>query len=171
MGSDVKFSEVLTAKELAVYLQSFADNFNCKLTEPIEFDLNEFKEIKLAIKPVEDKFELKVKMKTQSPEKSSVKKGHEKYSTLKKRMKNDFETIVEVTKNNVLPLEKVFNKFLVDSEKMMTYPRKGDAMGFEAYTKALNELKAAFENKDLQAFKESCKRIDALKKSCHKMYK
>jgi XXXCH domain-containing protein len=171
MGSETEFNKVFTAQELSDYLKGIADYIIREPSERFEVDLGNFKEVKISIKSFDDQFEFKMKVKSQSRASVTDKTKKEKYSSLKKRMKSEFEMILDIVNNNVLPLEQVINKFLIDSEKMMTYPDKGGEDRFDEYRQACHAMKTAFENKDLNVFKEACKSVHGVRKTCHKLYK
>jgi XXXCH domain-containing protein len=171
MGSETEFNKVFTRKELSDYLRGIADYIASKSSERFEVDLADFKEVKLSIKSYDDQFECKMKVKSQSRASITDKTKKEKYASLKKRMKSEFEMIIDIINNNVFPLDKVMNKFLTDSEKMMTYPDKGGKERFDEYRQACDAMKSAFEKRDLNELKEACKLVQSVRKACHKIYK
>jgi XXXCH domain-containing protein len=171
MGSETEFSKVFTSQELSDYLRAIADYILRKPSERFTVDLADFKELKISIKSYEDQFEFKMKVKSPSRPSVTDKMKKEKYSSLKKRMKSEFEMIMDIVENNVLPLEKVMNKFLTDTEKMMAYPEKGGAERFDEFRQACQAMKTAFEHQNLNEFKEACKLIQMARKACHKIYK
>jgi XXXCH domain-containing protein len=171
MGSETEFNKVFTGQELSDYLKGIADYIIKKPSERFIVDLADFKEVKISIKAYDDQYEFKMKVKAPSQASVTDKTKKEKYSSLKKRMKSEFEMIMGIVNNNVMPLEQIINKFLMDSEKMMTYPDKGGEDRFDAYRQACHAMKTAFENKNLNELKDACKLIQSVRKTCNKIYK
>jgi XXXCH domain-containing protein len=93
-----------------------------------------------------------------------------KYKTLKKRMKKNFKEIRARLEELRLPEEAVVHQFCDDSALMVTYPGKGDPH-YPRYTKAVSELKTAYERKDFAVFNALVSTLDGLKDDCHKEFK
>lgn len=94
----------------------------------------------------------------------------EKYSRLKKRMKDSFGTLKANLAEDRLPPEEAVASFLADSDVMVCYPGYGDEFYLD-YTKACKALDKAWEKQDLEALKAAVSDLEARKTECHDKYK
>jgi XXXCH domain-containing protein len=109
----------------------------------------------------------------EAPAKAPVatqKKPSEDYDDLKKRMKENFKIIFKDLNNGVLPSPAVVEIFLVDAEKMCTYPGKGDEY-YEQFRKGCARFREAFEAGDFPACQSRCVDLNDMKTRCHADYK
>lgn len=92
-----------------------------------------------------------------------------RYSHLKKRMKSSFRMITGMVHEGVIPPEEAMGSFLADSALMVTYPGYGDEY-YDEYIAACDELKAAFDAKDVARLKASVVELAKQKGRCHAKY-
>ena len=92
------------------------------------------------------------------------------YTTLKKRMREDFRAIRKSVKRDSLPPADAVASFLADSAKMFSFPGKGDEYYYE-YMKSVGEFKIAWEAKDLAQLKARVAKLRQIKETCHERYK
>ncbi len=94
----------------------------------------------------------------------------EKYSRLKKRMKDSFEAIQADLAEDRLPPEEAVASFLADSDMMVCYPGYGDEFYLD-YTKACKALASVWEQRDVPRLKAAAQELADLKRTCHERYK
>jgi len=94
----------------------------------------------------------------------------EKYSRLKKRMKNSFKAICSSLEAGRLPADEAVASFLADSDVMVCYPGHGDEFYLE-YSRNCRDLAQAWEARDLAAMADAARALEVRKNECHDRYK
>lgn len=94
----------------------------------------------------------------------------EKYSRLKKRMKQAFKAICSSLEAGRAPAAEAMASFLADSDVMVCYPGHGDEFYLD-YSRACRELARAWEAGDLAAMADAARTLEARKDECHDRYK
>ncbi|WP_051444952.1 GAK system XXXCH domain-containing protein [Desulfocurvus vexinensis] len=94
----------------------------------------------------------------------------EKYSRLKKRMKQSFKAIRSSLEAGRAPAAEAVASFLADSDVMVCYPGHGDEFYLD-YSRACRELARAWEAGDLAAMAGAAEALEARKNECHDRYK
>jgi XXXCH domain-containing protein len=143
--------------------------------------LQDFKEISLSVKRKNSAFAVKLKVEkdaTAAPREATAEtapaptpetKTMVKYKELKKRMKSSFKAIRASLEAGALPDQALVAEFLADSEKMTTYPGKGDEY-YPDYRRACARFAEAFERSDLEALGQTFGDLKTLRNECHDRY-
>ena len=94
----------------------------------------------------------------------------QKYKDLKKRMKKAFREIGQALEENRMPEKSMFDAFLEDCRRMVTYPGHGDPH-YDTFSKACDQFRQAFDRADFSAFQTGFAELGRLKNFCHREYK
>jgi len=101
---------------------------------------------------------------------TTVDSGKPKYKQLKKRMERSFKEIKLALTSGSLPTMESVTLFMQDSEQMVTYPGFGDPH-YEAYGKACELFRNAFDQKNLNEMVTAYTNLKTLRSICHDQYK
>lgn len=164
---------------------------------PLDLELGDVAKLKLSLKREDDGFAVKMKIRLPdapprpSPldyldvpprheeslppagaaETESVTDGErESYRSLKKRMKKSFGAIRESLRSGDAPTRDLVDAFLADSRRMTGFRGYGDEH-YEAYDRAVDRFRDAWDAADMPACQTAVQDLDRLKKTCHERYK
>lgn len=169
----------LTKAEAARTIRDFADALEHGRSfgeGASEADLSDFRKVKIGLKRDMGTLTLKIGVKEEKPdvpENFSTGDGRKaplRYKDLKKRMKHTFKVIFAHAADNAVPPEEVVESFLQDSDRMITFPGKGDPH-YAEYAAACTRLAAAAREKDIESFREAAMELNRIKTACHDRFK
>ncbi len=178
---EIEIQIKMTAQQTSDFFREIADciegkEFQNKVLP--KDDISGLKKIKIEAKKEEkDIFSLKMKIKCKDKSEKIGKifvtdgniKKKPSCKDVKKRMKKSFKEISHSLTKDSFPSEEIMKSFLYDSELMITYPKDGE--DYADYERACNELKEAFEKRDLDSCKAKCYELNQIKTVCHNKYK
>ena len=158
--------------------QQEAADFFSKLAESIREDqdfvsdydipLRNYRKIKASLKKKPENYHLEVKVVSEDQEETEDEDLS--YKKLKKRMEAYFEEMGNSLQEDYFPSREIVYVFLTDSKTMTSFGGYGDEY-YEEFLQTCENLRMAFEDKDLQAMKSHHNRLVELKDACHHRHK
>ncbi len=183
---EYKLKKQMASKAVADFLRELAEASETESNGAIVSGeladmIRDYNKVTVTIKRKSDQATIKVKVKKQNsnaslgpdmpaPQTSTKDNRKPKYKALKKRMQATFKSIQASLDQNRLPTEELVDQFSTDSQRMVTYPGKGDPE-YAAYTQAVANLTSAYQQKDYHRFKSTFENLNRQKKRCHSTYK
>jgi XXXCH domain-containing protein len=173
MGS-IKTERYIQKADLPAFFRELADALDNGGSNAIPVP-DDFERLKLSVKDAFGQVHIKAKFKpakydahhaVNEPDGTTAKP---KYKTLKKRMKESFKMIVQLSHNGQMPPEAAVHSFLEDSRLMVSYPGYGDEF-YPEYTAACETFEKAYRAADVDALRAAADELAALKGRCHGKY-
>ena len=174
-----RIDALISAEELPSFLRSLAEALEGKPeTGGIELPagIEDFKKIKLALKKSQSgQVSIKLRLKTMAAEQAGEEdetddEQDKRYKKLKKSMKKTWKKISKKADEGLMPPAETVERFLRESDEMVSYEGFGDEH-YEEYATACRQLKAAHEGEQIEPFRVAFTKVESIKKVCHSKYK
>lgn len=176
MGNSGRMTKHMDAADLPAYFRALADALE-KGGEGEFACVEAFRKFKISGKNVYGKVSLRARFKTDAEcradeallDGTDGAQPKPDYTTLKKRMRSSFKTLIRMIHDGESPPEQAVESFLDDSALMVTYPGYGDEF-YDEYTEACNAFRAAWEADDMERMGETIDVLIHEKSRCHAKY-
>lgn len=192
-----KFEATLAEAELVEFFKELAEGLKNEAEiggNGFGLNLEGFRKLKVSVKKQDGGYALKLKVKKPETYEEPVEaeaeggavegeaEGEEirrevagapklKYKTLKKRMKEPWEAIMDSVSNDQLPPEGAARSFMDDSALMVAYTKKDKGPEYyEEYIRSVEAFREAFVEGRIEELKQAVADLERIKKACHAEY-
>lgn len=181
-----KLQQQISPEKVADFLRELADAFESvsmakEASGELEQHIKNYKKVSIEIKRKADQIFTKVKIKKpdndtlsgfEAPKRARPMANQKKlkFKTLKKQLQFTFNAMRKGSEQHQLPSDELIQQFCENSKQMVTYQGEGNPE-YRRYTQAVNNLKAAFDDRNLHRFKATIETLNKLKNECHRKHK